>query len=468
MKKLFKNKKVVIMGLGLHGGGVGVARFFYKEGADILVTDLKTKKQLKESLSKIKGLPIKYVLGRHREKDFINADLIIKNPAVPRDSDFLKIARINNISIETDIAIFFKLCKAPIIGVTGTKGKSTVATLIYKLLKTKYPNVILAGNIGLSPLEVLSRIKKNSRVVLELSSFELEDLKKSPNTAVITEIYSDHLDRYKNFGDYIEAKKIIFKYQKPKDSLVLNYDNPGTRNLSKDCSSRAYFYSRRFIPENKQIEKFSCFLKKENIFYDGEKKPICSIKDFKLYGEHNISNILAAASVAKIFKVSSENIKKIILKFRGVPSRQEFIKEVRGVKYFNDTTATMPQATIAALQVFSERFPKSEIILIAGGQDKNLNYKETAKEIQKKASCLVLLPGTASDKLKKELESLPKKDLKIVLVKSMAEALKKSSDVAKKEGIVLLSPAAASFNLFKNEFDRGKQFIKLVKKLNDK
>lgn len=470
MKSLFENKKITIMGLGLHGGGVGVAKFFCRQGAKVLVTDLKTKEQLKESLLKLKNLPIKYVLGRHKEKNFINTDLVVKNPAVPRDSYYLKIARKHNVLIETDITIFFKLCKAPIIGITGTKGKSTVATLVYCLLKTKYLGTLLAGNIGYSALEILSKITPTSIVVLELSSFELEDLNKSSKIAVITSIYPDHLDRYKNLADYIQAKKIIFKYQNKKDILILNYDNFQTRGFLSFSPSRVYFYSRVFIPKRRQINQFGCFVKDENVFFDNEKKPILhNIKNLKLYGDHNISNILAAVSVAKILKIPLKNIKKIVSKFKGVASRQEFIKKIKGVKYFNDTTATMPEAAITALRTFSQKFPKARIILIAGGQDKNLNYEDLAQEIQKKASYLILLPGTASDKIRTCLASLGRTEsIKILFVNSMLEAVKKSSEIAKKGNIVLLSPGATSFNLFKNEFDRGEQFIKFVKKLNDK
>jgi len=433
MKKLFKNpegpstpsvecsayragKKVTIMGLGLLGGGAGVAKFFVKQGARVLVTDLKTKEQLKDSLEKLKGLPIKYVLGRHRAEDFINTDLVIKNPGVPPDSSYLKVAKEHNVPIETDISIFFKLCKAPIVGVTGTKGKSTTATLIYLLLKTKYLNTLLAGNIGLTPLEILSKIKKNSKVVLELSSFELEDLKQSPKVAIITTLFSDHLNRYKNFKEYIEAKKPIFKYQKKNDILVLNYNNPETRKLAKEALSRVYFF-----------------------------------KD---------SNVSAAVSVAKIFKIPKKNIEKILSKFKGVPLRQELIATKKGVKYINDTTATTPQSVILAINTFKKRFPEAKIILIAGGQDKNLNYKELAKKVKKNINYLLLLPGTASQKLKKEL-----KNYKINPVKSMSQAVKKASFLAQGGDIVLLSPGAASFNLFKNEFNRGGQFNKAVKNL---
>jgi len=415
MKKLFKNKKIVIMGLGLLGGGVGAAKFFHKQGAKVLVTDLKTRKELKESIKKLKKLNrVKFVLGKHRKEDFINADLIIKNPGVFRESKYLKIAKDNNISVKTDIDIFFDLCPASIIGITGTKGKSTTATLIYLFLETKFPNTVLAGNIGISPLEILGRVNKKTKVVLELSSFELEDLKKSPHIAVITTLFPDHLNRYKNFNDYIEAKKSIFKYQKKNDILILNYNNPETRNLAKEALSKVYFF-----------------------------------RD---------SNISAAVSVAKIFKIPKKNIKKVLSNFRGVPNRQELVAIKNEVKYINDTTATTPQSAILAIK----RFSTSRIILIAGGQDKKLNYKQLAKEIKKNVEHLILLPGTASDKLKRELTETR---VPAFSARSMKEAVKRARSLAQKGDIILLSPGAASFNLFENEFDRGEQFVKAIREL---
>lgn len=409
--KPFKNKKVVIMGLGLLGGGIGAAKFFCKQGAKVLVTDLKTRKELKESIKKLNQ--VKFILGKHRKEDFINADLIIRNPAVPRESKYLKIAKDNNIPVKTDIDIFFDLCPGTIIGITGTKGKSTVATLIYLFLKKKYPKTFLAGNIGVSPLEVLSKINKRSKVVLELSSFELENLKKSPNIAVITTLFPDHLDRYKNFKDYVNAKKSIFKYQNKNDILVLNKDSE-TKKLSSEAKSKV------------------CFFKG--------------------------SNAAAAVLVAELFKISKKDIKKVLSNFKGVPHRQEFVVEKKGVKYFNDTTATNPKAVIFAIETFRKRFPKSKIILIAGGKDKKLIYRSLARNIKHNVDYVVLLPGTGSNKLKKDLS-------KFYPVKSMKQAVKKASYLAQKGDIVLLSPGAASFNLFENEFDRGNQFVKAVKKL---
>ncbi|MBI3337397.1 MAG: UDP-N-acetylmuramoyl-L-alanine--D-glutamate ligase [Candidatus Staskawiczbacteria bacterium] len=457
---LFKDKKITIMGLGLHGGGVGIAGFFCGQGANVLVTDLKTEGQLRESIEKLKKFDIRYTLGKHELKDFTTADLIIKNPDVPDSSPYLEIARKNNIKIETDINLFFELSGAFIIGVTGTKGKSTTASLIYYLLKAKYPRTFLAGNIGVSPLELLSKIKKGDRVVLELSSFELESLRKSPNIAVITNILPDHLNRYKGMADYISAKEIIFKYQNEKDILVLNYDDKIVNDFSKKIRSKYYFYSLKdLLKEPGKIKNSGCFLKGDDVFFKDGKKPIINLKDFKLKGEHNISNLLAAVSVAKLIKISSDSIKKSVKSFKGVHSRQELVREFAGIKYFNDTTATMPDAVIAAIRTFT-----GGLILICGGQDKNLNYANLADEINKKVKYLFILPGTASDKIIKELLKINSK-IPVIEVSSMENAVKEANKKATKGDIVLLSPGAASFNLFKNEFDRGEQFKKSVKKL---
>ncbi len=454
------------MGLGLHGGGVGVAKFFCKQGAKVLVTDLKIKDQLAKSIQKLKGLDIEFVLGHHRAQDFENADLIIKNPAVPANSFFLTIARDSNVKIATDIDVFFDLCKAPIIGVTGTKGKSTVATLIYEILRKKYKDTVLAGNIGVSPLEFFSKITKRSYVVLELSSFELENLKKSPFIAVITNIFPDHLDRYKDFSEYINSKENIFLYQKRNDYLVLNYDNPYTRSYAKDANSKIYYFSGKDVSKELNSKMFGCFVKNGLVFFDKEEKPIFATKDAKLKGEHNILNISAAMSVAKLLHIQDKIIQRAVRSFGGVSSRQEFVAKINGVKYFNDTTATMPEAVIAAIETFKANYPEANLILVGGGQNKNLSYKNLAKAINRNIQELVLLPGTASELIKKEL-NLRKSKVNIFLANAMEEAVLQASLLAKNGDVVLFSPGAASFNLFKNEFDRGEQFIKFVKKISN-
>lgn len=460
----FKNKRVVVMGLGLHGGGVGVVKFLAKQRAKILVTDLKTRKELKESIDKLatakvaktgKIAKIQYVLGKHRVGDFKNSDLIIKNPGVPKDSKYLKIAKKNKVPIETDIGIFFELCPSKkIIGITGTKGKSTTATLIANLLTTKH-RVVLAGNIRSSVLEELPKIDKNTVVVLELSSWQLEDLKphkKSPPIAIITNIMQDHLNRYKGMGDYIKAKKLIFKFQKPEDILILNSDDKIVKKFAKNSRAKTIFYSKKqAMPTGRQANKY--------------------LNQAKLIWEHNLSNISAAIAVAKLFKISYPLIKRVLRNFKSIEGRLEFIKEINGVKYYNDTTATTPEATIAALKSFSQHCKK--IILIAGGTDKNLNFEELAKAILKQVKLLILLPGTATEKMLKKLKiNLPageagsqKLKINIILSKNMTRAVKIANDAAQKGDIVLLSPGCASFGLFKHEFDRGERFLQCIKNL---
>ncbi len=420
----FKNKKILIMGLGLHGGGVSSAKFFASQKAIVTVTDLRDKKYLKNSLEKLKKFKIKYILGKHQEKDFLNNDLIIKNPGVPNDSFYLKIAQKNKIPIETDINIFFKLAKGYIIGVTGTKGKTTVCHLIYHILKKK--NVFLGGNLGTSPLEFVSKLNSKSLTILELSSFALENTEYSPNLAIITNIYPDHLNRYKNMKDYIEAKKRIFKFQEKNDILILNYDTPCLKKIP------ALFFSEN----NKKVD---CYSQNNEIFYQG--KRVC---------QTSLLNALPAVLTAKLLKVSSKKIQQKINTFKGVAHRQELITEKEGIKYINDTASTMPHSTIKAIKRFSPN-----LILIAGGENKGLKYQEMAQEIKKNVKYLILLKGSATNELKKYLKNY-------FIFSNMKEAVKKAKKLAQKGDIILLSPGAASFNLFKNEFDRGGQFKKEI------
>ncbi|MCD6471402.1 UDP-N-acetylmuramoyl-L-alanine--D-glutamate ligase, partial [bacterium] len=244
-----KNKKVLVMGLGLIGGGVDIVKWLNKNGAEIIVTDLKSKEELKSSIKKLEGIPIEFVLGQHRKSDFRNVDLVIKNSSIPDDSFYLKVSRSKNIPIETDISLFFKLWnRKSIIGITGTKGKSTTANLVYRILKLANFNVRLAGNIGKSPLRYLGKITKDAKFVLELSSWQLRSLRKekiSPHISVITNIFPDHLNYYKKLSSYIADKKLIFNFQSENDWLVLNYENKSLRNIVEKVQSQIVFFSKK-------------------------------------------------------------------------------------------------------------------------------------------------------------------------------------------------------------------------------
>ncbi|NQU83986.1 MAG: UDP-N-acetylmuramoyl-L-alanine--D-glutamate ligase [Parcubacteria group bacterium] len=434
----FKNKKVLIMGLGLYpkGSGISAARFFVRLGAKVTVTDLKKRAELTGSIKLLKKHPIRYVLGKHSKKDFKEADLILKNPAVRKESPYLRIAEEHSVPIETDISIFFKLCPSKIIGITGTRGKSTTCSLLYELLIAENDNVYLGGNIQNSPLNFLDKLNKDSLVILELSSWMLESLgRRSPHIALITNVMPDHLNTYSGMKEYIKAKSLIFKYQKKDDIAVLNYDNKITREMGDNIKSKKRWFSLKRQSSCKKL-----------------------LKNVRLLGEHNLHNALGAITVAKMLGVSDTSIKKTLKSFNGIPNRLEFVCEIDGVKYYNDTTATTPDAVIAGLKALSSK----KIVLIAGGVDKNLDYRELAGELPKYVNVLILLPGTATDKLRTHL--INESDVEPVTAKNMKEAVSKAREMSKRGDIVLLSPGAASFGLFKNEFDRGDKFVKEIKK----
>ena len=456
--KNLENKKVLVMGLGLHGGGVSVVNWLSRQGARILVTDLKTKKELASSIKKIKSKKVEYILGKHRLKDFKEADLVIQNPGVPMDSKYIKIAREKKIPIENEASLFFRLCPAPIIAVTGSKGKSTLAFLLYKLLKKRYKDTLLAGNIrDVLMLDILSKIKKSTKVVLELSSWHLEGmahLKKSPHVAVITNIMPEHLNRYKSMKDYVKAKALIFQFQKKQDFAVINTDNLWTRKLCKKARAKTFCCSTKKFGKNGAFEIDNKFIFVKN----GQRKKLFSIRDFNIFPIHNVYHFLAAAVVGKILNISNNLIKKTIINFKGLHDRLEFLGEKKGIKYYNDTTATIPEASISALKTLGNSQTKN-IILLAGGADKNLDFKSMSKSIERYCKEVILFKGKASTKIKKALNN--KKIISHVL--SMKEAVKKAEKNAVKNDIILLSPGAASFGLFSHEFDRGEQFKKYTK-----
>ncbi len=460
-----KDKRITIMGLGLNQGGLGVTRFLAKAGAKILVTDLKTEEELEPSLEKLKNFDIKYILGQHREEDFINTDMVIQNPSVPHSSKYLKIARKHKIPIKTDLALFFQLCSSKnIIAIAGTKGKSTVSQLIYHIFKEAQKDTILAGNIGISVLDILEKINPQTWLILEISTWQMEGIKNRkfrPRTAVLTNILPDHLDRYPNYKEYIRSEKLIFKNQNQNDNLVVNYDNEETVKIKKETGLPIYWFSA------KQKIKPGCYLENDNLVCrSGEHKMVfAKISDLPLPGLHNLENILAASTVGFIHNIPGEIIRKALINFPGIPHRLEFIGEFKGIKFYNDTCATTPEASLAAL----ESFPKQSIILILGGKDKKLNYENFGEAIGKNKGIkkIILLQHPAYDASQKILSVLKKylDSDKIILTSSLKVGVEAALQLAQANDIILLSPAAASFGIFKNEFDRGDQFNKIVKNL---
>ncbi len=471
----FKGKKITVFGLGLLGGGIGIVKFLANQGAKVIVTDIKTKEQLASSLEKLKGLKnVEFILGQHRKEDFEKTDMVIKNPAVPWTNEHVKLAMEKNIPVEIDSSLFFKLCKNPIIGVTGTKGKTTTAALIYEILKLAGKNPVKVGIGQASVLDKLEILKKDSVPVFELSSWRLSALGRaglSPHIAVIKNILPDHLNYYKTMENYLADKENIFLFQKPQDFLIINEDDEILKKSAEKASSQVIKFSLRPLKETKGI------FADEGVIYmnDGvDIKKLIDTKDIKIPGRHNLGNVMAAAGAASAFGISIETMRKAILEFKGVPHRLEFVREIRDVKFYNDTAATIPDAMMSALDSFSQ-----PVILIAGGTDKKLDFSLAGKEIMSKVKDVIFLKGDATDKLIGEIRKnlsphqdfggggLPPENKKrgFIITDSMEKAVEEAGKIARPGDVVLLSPGAASFGLFLNEFDRGDKFCEAVKKL---
>ena len=457
IKNSLKNKKATVMGLGLHGGGVSVVNWLLSKGAKVLITDLKSKEELKNSISKIHSQSgrVTFVLGQHRKQDFITTDFIVKNPGVNPNSKYLKLAKKVNIQIISDIGLFLIYNRGKIIAITGTKGKSTTAALIFSILKKKNKNTFLAGNIRKSPLDFLEKINTKSYVVLELSSWQLEDLygkKLNSKIAVVTNIYPDHLIRHKTLNNYVKAKLNIFSGQTNKNYSILNYDNLYTRRMRFFTNGKVIWFSKKQL----KFEKYAVYDNK-NIFYVDHKikKIIIKISELQLLGNYNIYNIMAAIATAKALKVPDTIIKKSIAVFRGLKYRMEKIRKFKSITFYNNTTATNPDSAITALKSVN-----TKITLIAGGTDDSLRYRDFSQEIACRTNYCILLKGSASDKIIKYFKIF--KFQNFITVNNMNAAIKKALENAEPNSIVLLSPGAKSFGLFKNEFDRGDQFNAIV------
>jgi len=456
------------MGLGLFGGGVGISRWLHKSGAKITITDLRNPTELKESLQALSNLKgITYHLGKHWAKDFTKTDLVVVNPAIPPNSPYLALAKKNHIPLETESNLFFQLCPAPIIGITGSNGKTTTAYLIAEMLKGTKRKIWLGGNIGKKSLvEKVHQIKKDDIVILELSSFQLEDLnhiKKSPYVSVITNISPNHLDRHKTMSNYIQAKKAIIRHQGKSDYVILNLDDREVRQWSRESRGKILYFSHHKHSYN------GTFIHDNKIYVssNGYKRIICDISDTRLPGNFNQGNIVAALTVAEIFNIPTSHLAGVIKTFSGVEHRLEFALNVNGVKYYNDSIATNPVSTIGAINAIS-----GNLHIILGGYDKQLPFDELAKVIirnYKRIKSTILIGATA-DKIESALLKANNKNQiqnHTIILKSLSleQSVALASHLATSGDTVLLSPACASFDMFRNFAERGALFKKIVKTL---
>jgi len=469
------------MGLGLHGGGLQSARFLLKRGAEVTVTDLRDEKTLAPSIEELdkiclelKRQSVRYVLGRHDIDDFKKADIVIKNPGVKPDSLFLQAAK----HTETDISLFLKESKARLFAVTGSKGKSGTASALHWILSKdrKKGNAFLGGNITVSPLTFLDELSEDDDVVLELSSFQLGDLKDrvnsegsallKPSAAVLTTIMPDHLDRYVSMEEYINDKRIIYRGQDKNDVTVAGDDDWG-KSFRGQTNARPLVWSRVKLNEGQSggwIDSNGSGLARLYNF-NGVSEEIAELvpREIQIPGAHQKLNMLSAALGVYALGATAKTIRGALSEFRGIEHRLEFFHTANGARFYNDSAATIPEAACACIEALTENASNnSGLILVTGGTDKNLDYSSLAKEA-KKAKAVILLAGTGSEKLSLllEKEGIPFSGPFDNLEKAVTCAVEK----AKSCDSVALSPGCASFGMFLNEFDRGRKWKEAVKKL---
>ena len=451
-----KFKKVAIIGLGV--SNLPLLDYMYGKNAKVTVFDEKEEKDIEKNiLEKLKNYKFDYFLGKNCFENLKGFDIIFRSPSfLPTRKELVEEEKRGAI-ITSEIEMLMKLTPATIIGVTGSDGKTTTTSLIYSILKNAGYNTYLGGNIGIPLFTKLNEMKPNDIVVLELSSFQLMGMDVSPHIGVITNITPNHLNIHKDYQEYINAKKNIFKHQNKDDYIILNYDNDITRNCAKEAKSKVIFFSGKeklengFIVDNKIIKKCE----------DGIRTHILDCKDVLLRGEHNFENI-ATAIAATSSLVDIDKSIDTIKEFKAVEHRLEYVRTIDDVKWYNDSVSSSPTRTIAGLKSFDE-----DIVLIAGGYDKNLDYTPIAKPILKKVKTLILL-GQTSGKIfdaVKEEEEKENKNIDIFMVNTLEEAVNLARKQAKVGEIVLFSPASASFDMFKNFADRGNKFKDLVNKL---
>ena len=458
-----EGKRVTVFGFGSLGGGVGTVEFLAKRGAsDIRVTDAKPYHELAESARAIEHLPgVRLFLGEHRRSDFTEVDLVVKNPRIPWTNEYVQLAREANVSVEMDSSIFFAFCDKPIIGVTGTKGKTTTASAIAHFLRTSGVRVLEVG-IGETPvLSLVDEIPNADIVVFELSSWRLSALasiRKSPHIAVFTNFYPDHLNYYASMEEYFTDKANIVRFQTTDDVFVYNAEIPELVREAGRVLSRKVFAAEGdrggegvFVRDGDLVAR------------DGDTESVfASLADIRLPGKHTTVNMLAAVAAARAGGASFEGIAQGLLSFSGVPHRLEYVGEKRKALWYNDSAATIPDAAIAGIRAFDK-----PLVLLAGGSDKNLNFDELGKTIAEEShvSGVVLFAGDATDKLDAAIRA-SKGEAKILgIVETMRDAVSLAAKHAEPKGVVLLSPGAASFGIFKNEFDRGNQFREAVGEL---
>ncbi len=426
------HRRITVAGLGRFGGGIEVSRWLAREGAKVLVTDKEPAEKLRDSIDKLRGLPIEFRLGGHRAEDFTKTDLVVTSPAIPPTSEFLQAARDAGVPVTTEIRLFIERCRCPILGVTGTKGKSTTTAMLGAILRTRFPAWV-GGNIGGSLLDRLPQIEPEHVVVLELSSYMLEHLRPmrwSPHIAVVTMVGKDHLEWHGSLENYVDAKRDIVRFQSAADFAVLNENDATARTFAEVTKADVVTFG------SNDSEPFR----------------------LSLIGKHNQLNAQAAFAAARSMGLDRESASEALRGFKGLPHRLQVVHVRDGVTFVNDSIATLPEAAIAACEAFAQ----GTVVQIVGGYDKHLDMSGMCEHLARRCKA-VLTIGALGSSLAAEMRGSLQRRAEVHECGGLTNAMAAARRLVSRGDVILLSPGCASYDQFVNFEARGDEFTSLAR-----
>ncbi len=455
--KMVAGKQIAILGLGIEG--LTTLQFLTKYGASVWVLDKRKKEELDQELyNQAERLGAKFFLGDNYLTNLSQYNIIFRSPGIRRKTKELLEAELKGAVVTSQTQLFFDLCPAPIIGVTGTKGKGTTSSLIHAMLLEAGKDSYIGGNIGVPPLTFLEKLKDSSIVVLELSSFQLQDMYKSPHIAVMLMTTSEHLDHHETLEEYIDAKRNLLRFQKSTDFAILNRDYPASNESDIFTDAKVYFVSRERETDN------ACFVVGTTVTMrkNGMDTDIVSTDEILLPGKHNLENVCAAILAASLAGVGTTPMAKVLKTFAGLEHRLELVRELKGIRYYDDSFSTTPETAIAAIEAFD-----APEILILGGSSKNADFSQLGRVIGETKNIKAIIGiGTEWERIKESLKGeLGKETILVEGAMSMQQVVKAAETIAVPGDVVLLSPACASYDMFRNYKERGEAFKKAVSHL---
>lgn len=449
--QMLREARVTVIGLGIEG--IDLVRFLAAEGARVTVSDRRPREELRDALAAIEGTDARLSLGANRAEDATDADMVFVSQGVPNDNPAVAGALAAGVPVSTMLGLFLERCPSPVTGITGSAGKTTTTALVASMLQDEGLPHVMGGNIGIGLLSLLPEIQADTRVVVEMSHTQLERVSVSPHVACVTNVTPNHLDRFA-WDDYVALKRRILDFQTPDDVVVLNQDNPVTRGFAEMAPGRVVRTSMRA-----EIEGDGAFLRDDRVWrvLDGETVEVIDHRQVALRGEHNIENLLAAVAVGAQIGVSAASAAQTARTFTGVPHRLEPIATVRGVLYVNDSIATAPERTLAGLRSYQE-----PVVLLLGGRDKQLPVHEMAVEAAQRCRAVVCFGESGDLYAQAVRDAAGDRELPIALVQTVDEAVTAAAGLAREGDVVLFSPAATSFDQYRNFEERGRAFREAV------